>query len=248
MEIEDILAYGEKAEQEKSAINNHEQIMDDLSKKLAHTEKLLLSAADELSLYRKKAASAFTEKIRQHLNDLGMPHASFLAQWTKDANVTANGRDEVLFLLSANPGEEPKPLYKIASGGELSRIALAIKTVCAHNDDVGTMIFDEIDAGIGGQTAQMVAEKIALVALEKQVICITHSPVIACMADSHISIEKKLEDERTNTTIRLLTEQERLLEITRMISGNNPSQIAKDNAAEIMENAKRKKEKWKNNA
>lgn len=248
MGIADILAYYDKAEKEISVINNHEQIMEDLSKKLAHTEKLLLSAANELSLYRKKAASTFTEQIVQHLNDLGMPHASFLAQWTKTANVTSSGQDEVLFLLSANPGEAPKPLYKIASGGELSRIALAMKTVCAHNDDISTMIFDEIDAGIGGQTAQMVAEKIALVALEKQVICITHSPVIACMADSHIFIEKILEDKRTNTTIRLLTNKERLLEITRMISGNNFSQIAKDNAAEIMENAKRKKEKWKNNA
>jgi DNA repair protein RecN (Recombination protein N) len=222
--------------------------MDEMSKKLEQIEALLSNAAYELSTYRKRAAQAFSQHIVQHLNDLGMPNASFIPQWTTTENYTTRGLDEVLFLLSANPGEEPKPLYKIASGGELSRIALAIKTVCARDDLVSTMIFDEVDAGIGGQTAQMVADKIALVALDKQVICITQSPAIACMADSHIFFEKKLEGERTSTTVRQLNSDERLLEITRMIFGNNYSKIAKENAAEIIENAKRKKEKWKNNA
>lgn len=247
MSIADILAYYDTAEQEVSVINNHEQILAEMVKEQELNEVLLSEAANKLSNCRKRAAMVFSEQVVSHLYDLGMTKAAFLAQWTV-CEYTNQGQDELIFLLSANPGEEPKPLHKVASGGELSRIALAIKTVNSHQDEVGTMIFDEIDSGIGGQTAQMVADKIALVALEKQVICITHSPAIACMADSHIFIEKKLDGERTHTDIHILDNKEKLLEVTRMISGNSFSQIAIDNAAEVMENAKKKKEKWKNNA
>lgn len=247
MTIVELLAYYDTAEQEISAINNHEKILADKLKNLEDIEVILSTAAQKLSDYRQKAATDFSKRVLSHLCDLGMSKAAFFAQWDL-CEYTHQGQDSLIFLLSANPGEEPRPLHKVASGGELSRIALAIKAVSSHQDKVGTMIFDEIDSGIGGQTAQMVADKIALVALKKQVICITHSPAIACMADSHIVIEKKLDGKRTHTDIRILNDKERLLEITRMISGNCFSQIAVDNASEIMKNAKKKKEKWKNNA
>jgi len=151
-------------------------------------------------------------------------------------------------LFSANPGEEAKPLAKVASGGELSRIALAIKTVAASTGGVGTMIFDEVDAGIGGQTARMVAEKIAIVAGDKQVLCVTHLPQVAAMADRHLAVEKKMTGERTHTEVRILDDEEHLAEVTRMISGDNPTKAALDNAAEMIALARSRKEKWKNKA
>ena len=167
---------------------------------------------------------------------------------TKIHQFTINGRNEVMFLFSANPGEQPKLLHKIASGGELSRIALAIKTVSADRDAVGIMVFDEIDAGIGGQAGHMVAEKVAMVASNRQVLCITHLPQIACMADRHIYIKKQVEGERTSTIIDALTKDQQLIELTRMISGNEITQIAVDNATQMFESAHLKKEKWKNRA
>ena len=136
-------------------------------------------------------------------------------------------------------------LHKIASGGELSRIALAIKTVCAYRDAVGIMVFDEIDAGIGGQAGHMVAEKVARIASARQVLCITHLPQIACMADLHIYLQKQVDGKRTYTIIRQLTKEEQLLELTRMISGNEITQIAVENATQMFESALSKKEKWK---
>jgi DNA repair protein RecN (Recombination protein N) len=151
-------------------------------------------------------------------------------------------------LFSANPGEEPRQLSKVVSGGELSRIALAIKATSARHDDIGTMIFDEVDAGIGGQTGQMVAEKIAIVAAQKQVLCITHLPQIACMADQHIYIEKRIEQDQTYAYAKILGPDARLPEIARMISGNKFSQAVINNAADMLKCAEDIKEKWKNKA
>ncbi len=151
------------------------------------------------------------------------------------------GVDKVEILFSANKGEELKPLSKVASGGELSRIALALKTIDAQIDSNGVMIFDEIDTGIGGKTAQMVADKIAIVAKHKQVLCITHLPQIACMADLHIYISKNVKEDKTVTEVSSLNYKERLAELARMASGDEVSKIALDNAKYMLQVAQEKK-------
>ena len=158
------------------------------------------------------------------------------------AEMTARGADALDILFLANVGEEEKPLAKIASGGELSRIALAIKSVAAAGDSsVGSMVFDEIDTGIGGKTAQMVAECIAAVASRKQVLCITHLPQIACMADGHFYLSKASEKGKTTTNVRRLTATEQVKEIARMASGMDVSAASLDNAREMIHFAAAKK-------
>ncbi|WP_378955557.1 DNA repair protein RecN [Pelosinus sp. sgz500959] len=244
--IDDILEYYDQAVLELADINNYDQNFAKLSKKQSKLEEELTEIANELDFLRRKASQELAKQVCGHLADLGMPNAIFMIEVQKIAQFTPNGRNEVLFLFSANPGEEAKLLHKIASGGELSRIALAIKTVCAARDAVGIMVFDEIDAGIGGQAGHMVAEKVARVASTRQVLCITHLPQIACMADRHIYIRKQVDSARTNTVLNVLSKKEQLIELTRMISGNDITQIAVDNATQMFEAAHAKKEKWKN--
>lgn len=246
--IDDILEYYSQAVLELTDINNYDKNVAALHKKQGQLEKALHEIADELDGKRRTISAELAKQVCGHLADLGMPNAIFVIEVEKIPQFTPNGCNEVVFLFSANPGEQPKLLHKIASGGELSRIALAIKTVCAARDAVGVMVFDEIDAGIGGQAGHMVAEKVAQVAAVKQVLCITHLPQIACMADRHIYICKQVEGERTNTVLTMLSEEEQLIELTRMISGNELTQIAVDNARQMFESARRKKEKWKNTA
>ena len=162
--------------------------------------------------------------------------------------MSANGCDKLAILFSANPGQEPRSIQKVASGGELSRIALAIKTVTANRDgSPASMVFDEIDTGIGGRTAQMVAERIAMVSAHRQVLCITHLPQIACMADIHLYISKHVIDNQTSTVIHPLTTGERVNEIARMASGANVSSASLDNAREMIAYAGVKKEEYKKN-
>ena len=175
-----------------------------------------------------------------------MPKARFHIRVEQAEDYGANGRDDVAMFFSANPGEAEKPLQKVASGGELSRIALAIKTVASSRDSsVPSMVFDEIDTGIGGRTAQMVAERIALVAQYKQVLCITHLPQIACMADAHLYISKRTVEGTTATQIRPLSERERISEIARMASGADMTTASLDNAREMVSHAKMKKDAFR---
>lgn len=245
--VADVLAYLRQATAELADITNYEERLAALAAERAAVEKDLAQAAGELGAMRRVAAGELAGKVRSHLADLGMPHAAFLIDVKAPSRFTPAG-NEVAVLFSANPGEEAKPLAKVASGGELSRIALAIKTVAASADGVGTMIFDEVDAGIGGQTARMVAEKIALVAVGKQVLCVTHLPQVAAMADRHLAVEKRVAGERTQTVVNILDGQDHLREVTRMISGDNMTQAALDNAAEMINSARLSKEKWKNKA
>lgn len=244
--IDDILEYYNQAVIELAEINNYDQTFANLSKKQGQLEEVLTQIGNELDSLRRKNSQELSKQVCGHLADLGMNNAIFMIEVQTIPQFTPNGRNEVLFLFSANPGEQPKLLHKIASGGELSRIALAIKTVCAARDAVGIMVFDEIDAGIGGQAGHMVAAKVARVASARQVLCITHLPQIACMADRHIYIRKQVDGERTNTILSVLSKEEQLIELTRMISGNDITQIAVDNAKEMFESATLKKEKWKN--
>ena len=192
------------------------------------------------------AAMLLNKAIGSQLLELGMPQARFEIRVAPLTDYGPQGLDEVGFYFSANPGEEEKLLQKVASGGELSRIALAIKTVAASRDaSVPSMVFDEIDTGIGGRTAQMVAERIALVAGYKQVLCITHLPQIACMADVHLYIAKHSQGEQTQTNVHALSPRERVSEIARMASGADATAASLDNAREMMQHAQQKKARFR---
>ncbi|CVK19655.1 DNA repair protein RecN [Sporomusa sphaeroides] len=246
--VDDILQYYEQASSELTAITNYDERLSQLEQEEHSLSLKVEQLADELDSRRRAAGLELAKQISVHLADLGMPKAQLLVAVKRNQQYTANGANDVYFLFSANPGEEPKVLHKIASGGELSRIALAIKTVCSERDETATMVFDEVDAGIGGQTAQKVAEKIArIAAFDKQVLCITHLPQIASMADCHIYIEKIVEEERTRTQVTTLNPDAQITELARMASGEI-TKLSMDNAAQMLENSKKKKENWKNKA
>ncbi|MBP2634196.1 MAG: recN [Firmicutes bacterium] len=246
--IRDILNYYEQAKAELENITNHDERLNQLEQLETHLGKEIRKLADILDNLRQTAGQELSRQISTHLADLGMPKAKFTVDIRKSEHYTVNGANDIVFLFSANLGEEPKLLPKIISGGELSRIALAIKTVCSERDETVTMVFDEVDAGIGGQTAQKVAEKIArIAAFDKQVLCITHLPQIASMADHHIYIEKVVEEERTATRVIPLTPEGQLTELARMSSGEI-TKLSMDNAAQMLEIAQHKKENWKNKA
>lgn len=194
----------------------------------------LFKAADRLTELRTAAGKTFGGLITEHMQDLAMEAGHFEVLITSRKEYGINGKDEADFLFTANAGIEPRPLQKIASGGELSRLALAIKTVLLKNSGASTMVFDEIDTGIGGVTAQKMAEKIAVIAQERQVLCVTHLPQIASFADNHLLIVKQQKDSMTTTSVMPIVGAERAEEIRRMVSGDNNTAIALANAQELL--------------
>ena len=247
--LSDVLAHQEKVERELSEIENYDEDIAALEKEIAALEKELGKKAAALTELRRAAAKDLSSAIEEQLFALGMPKAQLAIRVEQAADYGPRGRDDVAMFFSANPGEAEKPLQRVASGGELSRIALAIKTVASSRDSsVPSMVFDEIDTGIGGRTAQMVAERIALVAQYKQVLCITHLPQIACMADAHLYISKRTEEGTTATQIRPLSERERISEIARMASGADMTTASLDNAREMVSHAKMKKDAFRREA
>ena len=247
--LDDVLAHQEKVERELSEIENYDEDIAALEKEIAALEKELGKKAATLTELRRAAAKDLSSAIEEQLFALGMPKAQLAIRVEQAADYGPRGRDEVAMFFSANPGEAEKPLQRVASGGELSRIALAIKTVASSRDSsVPSRVFDEIDTGIGGRTAQMVAERIALVAQYKQVLCITHLPQIACMADAHLYISKRTEEGTTATQIRPLSERERISEIARMASGADMTTASLDNAREMVSHAKMKKDAFRREA
>lgn len=247
--LDDVLAHQEKVERELSEIENYDEDIAALEKEIAALEKELGKKAAALTELRRAAAKDLSSAIEEQLFALGMPKAQLAIRVEPAADYGPRGSDEVAMFFSANPGEAEKPLQRVASGGELSRIALAIKTVASSRDSsVPSMVFDEIDTGIGGRTAQMVAERIALVAQYKQVLCITHLPQIACMADAHLYISKRTEEGTTATQIRPLSERERISEIARMASGADMTTASLDNAREMVSHAKMKKDAFRREA
>ena len=193
-----------------------------LEKKLSSSLKTAREKGKLLSTSRQEAARALEERIQRELRQLDMPKVQFQVDFAPKAGehgMDATGMDEVQFLMSANVGEALKPIQKIASGGELARIMLALKNVLAENDDVTTLVFDEVDTGVSGRAAQKVAEKMADVARTKQVLCVTHLPQIAAMADTHFSVEKGERDGRTYTAVERLTPERRREELARLTGG-----------------------------
>lgn len=234
---EEMLEYLDNAKKELSEISLSDEVLDELkikySKKLVKTENL----AKKLSEKRKEEAKIFCEKVCEELRYLDMPSVQFLVDF-KEVDLCENGIDSAEFLISANVGEIPKPIAKIASGGELSRIMLALKTVLAHKDKITTMIFDEIDAGVSGRAALKVASKLKAVSSGKQVLCVTHLAQLMSYADSHYLIEKAVRDGKTYTGVTLLDLEGRKKEIARITSGGEITQTQLDNALEMINNAK----------
>ena len=233
---EEMLKFLENAKKELSEISLSDEVLDELkikySKKLVEAEKLAKTLSDK----RKKEAEIFCEKVCEELRFLDMPSVEFLVDF-KEVDLCENGIDSLEFLISANVGEIPKPIAKIASGGELSRIMLALKTVLADKDKISTMIFDEIDAGVSGRAALKVASKLKSVSEGKQVLCVTHLAQLMSYADSHYLIEKAVRDGKTYTGVTLLDLDGRKKEIARITSGGEITQTQLDNALEMINKA-----------
>ena len=203
----------------------------------------LMELSEMLSEKRKSGAKILTEKIARHLSDLGFNSVFTDMSFEKKDMPDANGFDKAVFIVSLNPGETPKPLNEVASGGELSRVMLAIKTVLADTDDIPTLIFDEIDTGISGRTAQKVSEKLSVISRSHQVICITHLPQIAAMADVHFVIKKTETEGRNVTAIERLTEDESMDELARLLGGARITEAVRTNAGEMKKLAKEVKDR-----
>ena len=223
-----------------SELENYEELRTQTERELSEVTRRLSEVCGELSRERKMAAGELAEKIRGGLSDLNFLDVKFSMEFRQLPHFTAGGFDEAEFMISTNPGEPVKSLGQVASGGELSRIMLAIKAVLAETDDIPPLIFDEIDAGISGRTAQMVSEKLHLIAGSHQVLCITHLPQIAAMADCHFEIVKEAKDGRTTTRIRPLDEEDSVRELARLLGGAQITDAVAENAREMRRLAKRR--------
>lgn len=231
---EAVLAYLEATQERLAQLQDIAAALEKAQRELAQATKRLSVAAATLTQERERSAAVLSQSITTHIHDLAMPNGSFKIALAPLESFTSTGRDAVRFLFSGNLGEPLNDLEKVASGGELSRIALAMKTVLMHTAQVGTMVFDEIDTGVGGVTAQKMAEKIAAIATVGQVLCITHLPQIAAFADNHIYIEKRSGEGRTATVLAVLDYNQRLQELVRMTAGATTSRAALESATELL--------------
>lgn len=239
--IEDILAYGEQQRQKLDEMQHFDERRAELEKKKAGLEAVLEKNSEALSAARQKYAAELSDKIREGLLELNFLSVDFSIRFERTAHYTQNGCDAIEFLISTNPGEPVKPLKEIVSGGELSRIMLAIKTILADRDETETLIFDEIDTGISGRTAQKVSEKMARIARNHQVICITHLAQIAAMADEHFVISKEVREGSTVSHIRELPDEETTEELARILGGAEITKAVMDNASEMKKLARERK-------
>ena len=236
--IEEILEYLKKAESELNDIKLSDERTNELKEELKNITKELKEKGNVLTQRRENAAKVLEENIEKSLHELNMEKSKFKVNIDNDGTFYDNGMDKVEFLISTNPGEPLKPLVKIASGGELSRVMLAIKSILADSDGVDTMIFDEIDTGVSGKAAMSIAKKLAVIAKNKQVICITHLPQLTAMADNHYLIQKNTDGELASTTLKELDEEGRELELARIIDGGEVTELALSHAKQMLENAK----------
>lgn len=240
--IEDILAAKQEKEDRLEKLMHHEAYLAKLTQALNDAKKEAEDAAFALSGMRKRYAKELSGKVEEALMDLNFLDVHFSMEFLQTDHIGADGYDDAQFMIRTNPGEPIRPLKDIASGGEMSRIMLAIKTVLAEHDDIDTLIFDEIDAGISGRTAQAVSEKLHLVAKEHQVICITHLPQIAAMADHHYLIQKDVVGNETISSIEALSYHDSIKELARMLGGTTITQTVLDNAKEMKDLAQGKKD------
>lgn len=239
--IEEIIRYKEEKEEYLEKLNNMTDEMESVKNQISELEGTLNNLCTKLSEQRKKAAKELEVLVKQALVDLNFIAVEFEIQITRKESIGENGFDNVEFMISTNPGESVKPLVKVASGGELSRIMLAIKSILATEDDIDTLIFDEIDTGISGQTAMKVAEKMAKISRNHQVICISHLSQIAAMADSHYLIKKTADENSTTTSIKKLTRQQSIEELVRINGGSGITEAGLIHATEMKDMADRTK-------
>lgn len=233
---EEILEYLENSKSELDTLINLNLSQDEIIAKLEKDKEILLDAAEKLSLSRKHAASEFEVHVKHELTFLDMPNVEISVNFER-TKLNPTGSDNIEFLISPNPGEALKPLAKIASGGELSRIMLAIQNVLSENDNVGTMIFDEIDTGVSGSAAEKIAKVLKSVGRKSQVICITHSAQVASYADTHFVVEKKVQNEKTYTYVTPLDRDGRVREVARIIGGVNITELQIKSASEMIDSA-----------
>ena len=239
--IASVLEAAEEKRERMAKLADYDAYLSRLKKQLECAREELDGYCEQVSKIRKKYAVTLTAAVTEALKDLNFLDVRFEMHFERTPDYTANGTDDAEFLISTNPGEPVKPLGKVASGGELSRIMLAIKTVLADNDAIETLIFDEIDSGISGRTAQMVSEKMNVLGRNHQIICITHLPQIAAMADAHYLIEKSVENQTTVSRIRELSGEESIEELARMLGGVEITDKVRESAKEMKELARQKK-------
>lgn len=239
--VEEMLEYLEHCRSELEQIQDSGDTLLQLEQKLDQARKVALEKGRILSERRRQAAATLQERIQTELAQLDMPKVRFSVEFSvKECpdGMDATGLDQVRFLMSANVGEDLKPIARVASGGELARVMLALKSVLAENDDVSTLIFDEVDTGVSGRAARKVAEKMADIAAAKQVLCVTHLPQIAAMADTHFSVEKGEWDGRTFTRVERLTPERRREELARLTGGAAVTPIQLESAGQLLEEAR----------
>ncbi len=239
--VEEILKYREEKEERLAILRDYDEYVARVKKEFEEAKAQLLENSEKISKIRRKYADTLAVKIQDGLIDMNFLDVQFEIQFQERKEPQADGMDDVCFLISTNPGEALRPLGEVASGGELSRVMLAIKTVLAEKDEIGTLIFDEIDVGISGRTAQKVSEKMAVLAEHHQVICITHLAQIAAMADHHFVIEKHAKEQTTVTNVRELSENEMIQELARILGGAKITHTVLENAREMKELAIRTK-------
>lgn len=240
--VEEILAYYEKIEEELSQLVNRDETLQKNEQLLAKMESDLHQIAEQLTVIRKDNAVSLSEAIMNELRMLHMEKAQFIVKFEPLTQFDANGKDFVAFYISTNVGEPPKSLPKVASGGELSRMMLALKTIFSSSNGITSIIFDEVDTGVSGRVAQAIAEKIAAISFNSQVLCISHLPQVAAMADHHYYIKKQVEHDRTFTTISEMEVHERVEEISRMMSGSEITELTLQHASELIQMADERKE------
>ncbi len=235
----DILNYFEDINKELSLTSVDNLSVDDLEQKLNKLKKELQVLANELTQMREVTAKSLEEAIMKQLSELYMAQTVFSVKFTKAADFLETGQDKVEFYISTNVGESLKPLAKVASGGELSRMMLALKTIFSKTQSITSIVFDEVDTGVSGRVAQAIAEKIHQIGLNSQVLCITHLPQVAAVADTQYFIKKEVKTNRTETIVQDLTKEQRVNEIARMLSGSEVTELTKEHAKELLALAKR---------
>ncbi|MBO8170376.1 MAG: DNA repair protein RecN [Bacillaceae bacterium] len=253
--VDEILQYAEQIEQELDILQNKEDHQEQLQKKLSQISEELAVEAEKLSQLRKKVAKKLEAVIKQELKDLLMERADFKIELNhredengvnirgKRIKVRETGIDEASFLIAPNPGEPLRPVAKIASGGELSRIMLALKSIFAHTEQIDSLIFDEIDTGVSGRAAQSIAEKLVKVSQNAQVLCITHLPQVASMADHHFYIDKTIDGQKTVTSVNKLDQKGQIMELSRMLGGAELTEVTIQHAEEMIRLAAEAKKK-----
>lgn len=245
--IKEILEYRDKIERQYNELVNSSETIEKLKREKEKIIKQLREQADLIHNIRKEAAARLQESVKRELNFIGLEKSTFKIEVDRTETFNENGADKVQFLIATNPGEPLKPLEKIVSGGELSRIMLALKTVFVDKDEIPSVIFDEIDVGISGRIAQSVGEKMYSISTAHQVFCVTHLPQIACMSDIHFLIAKVIQENKTYTIVNKMDSEQKENEIARMIGGAQVTKLTIDHAKELIALAEEKKTKIKNN-